>query len=124
MSRGWAMSVTLLLTNPNSQPLDLQGYDYELWLEGRSVAQGASAAPVNLPPQGQAVARVPILVNPSALMELLPGLLTPKPPPLHYQVAGGFRLGSLVGGLLRVPFRFQGQVTPKEGLDLLRPYLH
>lgn len=122
-SRGWPVSVTLLLTNPNSQPLDLEGYDYELWLEGRSVSQGASEAPVNLPPQGQAVARVPILVKPAALMGLLPGLLAPQPPPLHYQVAGGFRLGAVVGGLVRVPFRFQGQVTPKEGLDFLRPYL-
>jgi LEA14-like dessication related protein len=123
-SRGWPLTVTLLLTNPNTQALDLQGYDYDLWLEGRSVAQGESSEPVHLPPQGQAVARVPILVKPPALMGLLPGLLKPEPPPLHYQVAGGFRLGALLGGLVRVPFRFQGQVTPKEGLEFLRPYLH
>jgi hypothetical protein len=29
----------------------------------------------------------------------------------------------VLGGLVRVPFRFQGQVTPKEGLKMLRPYL-
>jgi LEA14-like dessication related protein len=122
--RGWPLTVTLLLTNPNTQALNLQGYDYQLWLEGHRVAQGESSEPVNLPPQGQAVARVPILVKPSALMRLLPGLLQSEPPPLHYQVAGGFRLGALVGGLVRVPFRFQGQVTPKEGLEFLRLYLH
>jgi hypothetical protein len=105
------------------QPLDLEGYDYELWLEGQSVARGASREPVNLPPGGQTVARVPILVKLPALMGLLPLLLQPKPPPISYQVAGGFRLAELMGGLVRVPFRFRGQVTPTEGLNLLRPYL-
>jgi LEA14-like dessication related protein len=121
--RGWPLTVSLLLTNPNSQPLDLQGYDYELWLEGQSVARGASREPVNLPAGGQTVARVPILVKLPALMGLLPLLLQPEPPPISYQVAGGFRLAELMGGLVRVPFRFRGQVTPTEGLNLLRPYL-
>ena len=122
-SRGWPLAVTLLLTNPNDQPLDLKGYDYELWLEGKSVAQGASEEPVNLPPRGQTVAQVPILVKLPALMGLLPVLLKPEAPPLNYQVAGGFRLNALLGGLVRVPFHFKGQVTPKEGLEALRPYL-
>jgi len=120
---GWPLMVTLLLTNPNSQPLDLQGYDYELWLEGHSVAQGASQAPVNLPAGAQTVARVPILVKLPALGGLLPGMLQPEPPPLTYEVAGGFRLAEVLGGLVRVPFRFRGQITPKEGLNLVRPYL-
>jgi len=110
-------------TNPNSQSLNLQGYDYELWLEGKSVAQGVSQEPVSLPPQGQTVARVPILVKLPAVLGLLPLLLRPEPPPLHYQVAGYFRLSEVLGGLVRIPFRFQGQVTPKEGLEALRPYL-
>jgi hypothetical protein len=94
-----------------------------LWLEGQSVARGASREPVNLPAGGQTVARVPILVKLPALMGLLPLLLQPEPPPISYQVAGGFRLAELMGGLVRVPFRFRGQVTPTEGLNLLRPYL-
>jgi LEA14-like dessication related protein len=122
-SRGWPLTVTLLLTNPNAQALNLKGYDYELWLEGKSVARGASDEAVDLPAGGQAVARVPILVKLPALMGLLPALLRPEPPPLAYQVAGGFRLAAVLGGLVRVPFRFQGRVTPKDGLKLLRPYL-
>ena len=120
---GLPLTVMLLLTNPNSQALNLQGYDYELWLEGKSVAQGTSQEPVSLPPQGQTVARVPILVKLPAVLGLLPLLIGPEPPPLHYQVAGSFRLSELLGGLVRIPFRFQGQVTPKEGLEMLRPYL-
>ncbi len=122
-SRGLPVSVTLLLTNPNDQPLNLKGYDCELWLEGQSVAQTTGEEPMNLPPQGQTVAQVPIFVKLPAVMGLLPVLLQPKPPPLHYQVAGGFRLGAVLGGLVRVPFRFQGQITPQQGMDLLRPYL-
>jgi LEA14-like dessication related protein len=122
-SQGLPVSVTLLLTNPNDQALNLKGYDCELWLENKSVAQGESSEPVNLPPRGQTVAQVPILVKLPAVMGLLPVLLRPKPPPLHYQVAGGFRLGAVLGGLIRLPFRFQGQVTPQRGLDLLSPYL-
>jgi LEA14-like dessication related protein len=120
---GLPLAVTLLLTNPNDQALDLKGYDYELWLEGKSVAQGASDAPVGLPPRGQTVAQVPILVKLPAVLELLPLLIRPEPPPLRYQVAGGFRLSEVLAGLIRIPFRFQGQVTPKEGLEMLRPFL-
>ena len=122
-SRGWPVSVTLLLTNPNDQALNLKGYDCELWLEGQSVAQVTGEEPVNLPPQGQTESQVPILVKLPAVMGLLPVLLQPKLPPLHYQVAGGFRLGAVLGGLVRVPFHCQGQVTPKEGLDLLHLYV-
>jgi LEA14-like dessication related protein len=122
-SQGWPLTVNLLLTNPNNQALNLRGYDYELWLEGQSVAQGASDEAVDLPAGGQALARVPILVKLPALMGLLPALLGPEPPSLTYQVAGGFRLAAVLGGLVRVPFRFQGRVTPKKGLKLLRQYL-
>jgi LEA14-like dessication related protein len=122
-SRGWPVSVTLLLTNPNDQALNLKGYDCELWLEGKSVAQAAGEEPVHLPPRGQTVTRVPILVQLPVVLGLLPALLNPEPPPLRYQVAGGFRLSSLLGGLVRVPFHFQGQVTPQQGLDFLRLYV-
>ncbi len=122
-SRGWPISVTLLLTNPNDQALNLKGYDCELWLEGNSVAQSAGEEPINLPPHGETVARVPILVKLPVVLGLLPVLLNPQPPPLHYQVAGGFRLGAVLGGLVRVPFHFQGQVTPREGLEFLRLYV-
>ena len=122
--QSWPVAVTLLLTNPNHQALNLKGYDCELWLEGKSVAQAASTEPVYLPPQGQTRARIPIVVKLPAVLSLLPVLLRPQPPPLQYQVAGGFRLSAVLGGLVRVPFRFQGQVTPQEGLDLFRLYRH
>ena len=74
-SQGWPLGATLLLENPNNQALNLLGYDYQLWIEGKSVAQGASQQPVNLPPNGQTVAELPIMVQLPAVMELLPQFL-------------------------------------------------
>jgi LEA14-like dessication related protein len=119
-AKGWPLSCTLLLENPNPEALSLLGYDYDFWLEGRSVAQGASNEAVNLPPLGQGTVEFPVLLKLPALMALLPSLLQEQR--LRYQIAGGFRLASLLGGL-RVPFRFQGEFTPKEGLEQLKPFL-
>jgi LEA14-like dessication related protein len=127
-ARGWPLGARLLLENPNSQSLNLLGYDYQLWIEGRSVAQGVSQQAVNLPPLGQTVAEVPIMVQLPAVMELLPQFLPmlQKSQPqrkFHYQIAGSFRLGSLLGGIIPIPFKFQGEASPQEGMDFLSPYL-
>jgi LEA14-like dessication related protein len=121
-AEGWPLAAVLLLENPNPQPINLLGYDYEVWLEGISVAQGASQEAVNLPALGQTTAVVPILVKMPAVLRILP-TLRHQPPRLHYQIAGGFRLASLLGGLIRVPFRFQGEFAPREAMELLQPYL-
>jgi hypothetical protein len=119
---GWPLKAVLLLTNPNPQAIDLVGYDYELRLEGEPVAQGASEEPVHLPAGGQTIAALPIWVKLPALPRLWPRLLSPDQR-LHYQVTGGFRLASVLGGMLRVPFQFQGEFTPQEAGEALRPYL-
>ncbi len=127
-SRGWPLGARLLLENPNSQSLNLLGYDYELWIEGKSVAQGVSQQAVNLPPMGQTMAEVPIMVQLPAVMELLPQVLPmlqkhQQQRQFHYQIAGSFRLASVMGGIIPIPFKFQGEATPKEGMDALRPFL-
>jgi len=116
----WQVSCTLKLKNPNPETLRVLGYDYELWLEGKSVARGASQEEVLLPALGETVVEVPILINLSALMKIAPSLLTPQKK-IRYRIAGGLRLASLLGGL-RVPFHFQGEVTPEQGLDLLKSH--
>jgi LEA14-like dessication related protein len=118
--RGWPVAATLQLTNPNPQPLDILGYDYDLWLEGRSVAQGYSRERIFLPPRGQAVVNFPIFVKLPAVMGLAPVVLQREN--INYQISGGFRLASLLGGF-RVPFRFRGQTTRQEGMELLRLYV-
>ena len=127
-ARGWPLSARLLLENPNAEPLNLLGYDYQLWIEGKSVAQGVSQQAVNLPPLGQTVTEVPITVQLPAVVDLLPQFLpmlqkSQQQRQFHYQIAGSFRLASVMGGIIPIPFKFQGEASPKEGMNFLRPYL-
>ena len=123
-SDGWPLAANLLLENPNPQSLNLLGYDYQLWIEGRRVATGSSQEAVNLPAGGQTVAHFPILVKIDALLGFLPMLLQNPQQKVRYQISGSFRLASVMGGIIPVPFRFQGEAAPKEGMEFLRPYLH
>jgi LEA14-like dessication related protein len=118
---GWPVSLTLILDNPNPQTISILGYDYELWLQGRSAVQGGSQEPVSLPALGQTVVTVPMVVKLPVLLGLWPALLKPEEK-LHYQVAGGVGLPLLLGGI-RVPFRFQGEAAPKGMGELLRSYV-
>ena len=127
-ARGWPLGARLILENPNPQAVNLLGYDYQLWIEGKSVAQGTSQQAVYLPPLGQTVAEVPITVQLPAVMELWPQFLpmlqkSQQQRQFHYQIAGSFRLASVMGGIIPIPFKFQGQASPQEGMDFLRPHL-
>ena len=127
-ARGWPLGARLLLENPNAEAVNLLGYDYQLWIEGKSVAQGTSQQAVNLPPLGQTVTEVPIMVQLPAVMELLPQFLPmlqkqQQQRQFHYQIAGSFRLASVMGGIIPIPFKFQGEASPQEGMNFLRPYL-
>jgi len=97
------------------------------------VAQGSSQQAVYLPPNGQTVAELPIMVQLPAVMEFLPQFLPQllgqqqqqmAQRKFHYQIAGSFRMASVLGGIIPIPFRFQGEASPSEGMDFLKPYLH
>ncbi len=127
-SRGLPLGAMLRLENPNAEAVNLLGYDYQLWIEGQSVAQGTSQQAVNLPPLGQTVTEVPITVQLPAVVGLLPQFLpmlqkSQQQRQFHYQIAGSFRLASVMGGIIPIPFKFQGEASPKEGMNFLRPYL-
>jgi len=127
--QGWPLGATLLLDNPNNQAMNLLGYDYQLWIEGKSVARGTSQQAVKLPPLGQTVTELPIMVQLPAVMELLPQFLGQQQQQMpsrkfRYQIAGSFRLASVLGGIIPLPFRFQGEASPREGMNFLKPYLH
>lgn len=116
---GWPVSAVLLLENPNSQTLSINGYDYELWLEGRRVVQGGSNRPVSLPAQGQATVEVPMMVKLPALLGLLPAALKNPEHKFRYQLIGGVRLPIFIGSW-RVPFNFQGQAAAGDLQDRLK----
>lgn len=119
-SQCWPLGARLLLTNPNPEPLRLLGYDYEFSLEGLDLVRGESAAAVTLPAGGEIHVEVPLLLKLNAVPRALQALLLKEA--LTYELAGGARLASLLGGL-RVPFRFRGQITRQEGLEYLRGFL-
>lgn len=130
--QGWPLGANLLLENPNNQAINLLGYNYELWIEGRSVARGTSQQPVNLPPLGQTVTEIPIMVQLPAVMDLLPQFLPQflgqqqqqlPSRKFRYQIAGSFRLASVLGGIIPIPFNFKGEASPREGMNFLKPYM-
>ncbi len=118
---GWPLSFIVLLENPNPRELRLLGYDFELTLAGRKVANGGNDTAMVLPAFGQSVIQVPVLVKVVEIIGLWPVLLQPDIA-ISYQLRGGLHLASLLGGL-RVPFRFQGTITPREGMDQLKLFL-
>ncbi|MFP3868147.1 MAG: LEA type 2 family protein [Desulfobacteraceae bacterium] len=119
-SEDWPLACTLRLENPNPQPLKIQGFDYELWLEGQRVVQGESLEALKLPAHGQGEVIVPLLLKLPAIPKVLRSLWRERK--VNYQVAGSFRLGPGLGGF-KVPFRFQGQLTEEEGWEKLQEFL-
>lgn len=116
----WPLTLVLRLSNPNSEPLRVLGYDYEVRIDGREVIQGQSQGRMTLPAEGEAILEVPVMLN----LETVPRVLTVllQQPKVPYEFRGGIRLASVLGGL-RVPFRFQGEFTQEEGWRYLQDYL-
>jgi hypothetical protein len=117
--QGWPLTGVLAVQNPNPTTIKVLGYDYEVRVEGRSIAKGASNQTITLPPRGEATVEVPVLLKLKTLPALLPRVLREEP--LTVEIAGGLRLPQTLG--FRVPFRFREKLTPKEGLEHLRPFL-
>ena len=119
-SQCWPLSARLRLTNPNPEPMRILGYDYEISVEGADLVQGESVAAITLPAGGESLVEVPILLKLNTVPKALKALLLQDK--LKYELAGGFRLASVLGGL-KVPFRFRGEITRQEGLERLREFL-
>jgi LEA14-like dessication related protein len=119
-SQCWPLSARLQLTNPNPEPLRITGYDYELSVEGAELVQGESVDAITLPANGESLVEVPILLKLKAVPKTLKTFLLQER--LKYELSGGFRLDSVMGGFLRVPFRFRGEITRQEGLERLRKF--
>ena len=118
--QGLPLSCILAVGNPNPVTVKVLGYDYEVWVEGKSVAQGESDQPFTLPAQGKALVELPVLLKLRALAGLVPRAL--KEQKLGYKIAGGLRLPQSLG--IRVPFRFSGEITSEQGLNHLKPFIY
>ncbi|MEJ2093046.1 MAG: LEA type 2 family protein [Syntrophobacterales bacterium] len=117
--QGWPLICVLAVKNPNPMSIKVLGYDYQVWVEGQRLAQGASGTPITLPAQGEATVEVPVLLKLKTLPGLLPKLLREEQ--LTVEIAGGLRLPQTLG--FRVPFRFREKLTPQQGLEHLSPFL-
>ncbi|MGQ9689526.1 MAG: LEA type 2 family protein [Desulfobaccales bacterium] len=117
--QGLPLIVVLAVDNPNPMTIKILGYDYEVWVEGHSVAKGATDRAVVLPSNGGTTVEVPVFLKLRQLPALLPKVLAEEK--LAVEIAGGLRLPQTLG--LRVPFRFRERLSLKEGLGHLETFL-
>ncbi len=119
-SNCWPLSARLAVANPNTEPLQIRGYDFIFQAAGHDLVQGESSSAVTVPAGGTAEVEMPLLIRLPSVPPVLQALLRQEAIP--YQLTGGLRLASVLGGL-RLPFRFQGTLTRAQGLEYLRQYL-
>lgn len=102
--------LTLALRNPNDRTLPIKGLTYRLKLEGNEVAQGASALDRQIPAFGDALVDVDVTGSLLGLIQQLPALAL-KDRPLNWTITG---TATIADGLLTLPYRYSGQVDPRE----------
>jgi LEA14-like dessication related protein len=117
--QGLPLTVVLALHNPNPTTIKVLGYDYEVRVAGQDVARGGGDQPVILPAGGETTVALPVVLRLKSIPGVLPYLLQDQRVPV--EITGGLRLPQTLG--FRVPFRFREQLTLKEGLSELGPFL-
>ncbi len=101
--------LSLRLQNPNDFALDINGMDYEVFLNDRSFAHGVNHNPVTLPAFGEDVLEVEVVSSLSNLLEQIRGLETGYNQPLSYRILGGVKINSWP---VKIPFEFKGKIAP------------
>lgn len=102
--------LTLAMRNPNDRTLPIKGLTYRLKLEGNEIAQGASALDRQIPAFGDALVDVDVTGSLLGLIQQLPALAL-KDRPLDWTITG---TATIADGLLTLPYRYSGQVDPRE----------
>ena len=102
--------LTLALHNPNDRTLPIKGLTYRLKLEGNEVARGSSALERQIPAFGDALADVEVTASLLGLIQRLPPLALEERP-LEWTITGTARI---TDGLLALPYRYSGEVDPRE----------
>jgi LEA14-like dessication related protein len=102
--------LTLAVHNPNDRTLPIKGLTYRLKLEGNEIAQGSSALDRQIPAFGEALADVEVTGSLLTLAQQLPALAL-KDRPLDWTLTG---TATIAEGLLTLPYRYSGQVDPRE----------
>ncbi len=101
--------VKLRLQNPNDFALDINGMDYEIFINERSFAHGVSRNSVSLPSFGEDVLKVDVISSLNRIFEQLRDLERGFDQPLNYRITGGVKLNNWP---VKIPFEFDGEFTP------------
>lgn len=102
--------LTLAVRNPNDRALPIKGLTYRLELEGNEIARGASALEREIPAFGESLADLAVTGSLLGLIQQLPALAL-KDRPLDWTLTG---TATIADGLLTLPYRYSGQVDPRE----------
>jgi LEA14-like dessication related protein len=102
--------LTLAVHNPNDRTLPVKGLTYRLKLEGNEIAQGSSALDRQIPAFGDALVDVEVTGSLLGLAQQLPALALQERP-LEWTLSG---TATIADGLLTLPYRYSGQVDPRE----------
>ncbi|MEO5766461.1 MAG: LEA type 2 family protein [Casimicrobiaceae bacterium] len=107
------LGVTVDIANPNPQPVDVEGFDAALAIEGEVVATAVLIAPVRVPANGSARAELAAQTGVDALVRaavaaMRRGVATSpgRGPSLQYAIEGS----AVFNGGLRVPFVKRGEL--------------
>ena len=108
-----SFGITVALTNPNAEPIDVQAFDAALAVEGEVVATASLVAPVRVPANGTANAELAAQSGVDALLRAgvaamrRGATVTPgHNPTLQYAIEGTAQFN----GGLRVPFVKRGEL--------------
>lgn len=101
--------VKLRLQNPNDFALDINGMDYEIFINDRPFAHGVSRNSVSLPSFGEDVLQVDVISSLNRIFEQLRDLHKGFERPFNYRITGGVKLNNWP---VKIPFEFDGEFTP------------
>ena len=101
--------VTLRIINPDRRELSIEGFSFEVELNGQEFAYGVSGDPVVIPGFGEETLEVEVISTLFSVVEQLHNLERRSGQPLEYRIHGRI---SITGGLMSIPFEQQGSIGP------------
>jgi LEA14-like dessication related protein len=101
--------VKLRLQNPNAFALDINGMNYEIFINDRPFAHGVSRNAVSLPSFGEDVLQVDVISNLNRIFEQLRNLEQGFDRPFSYRITGGMKLNNWP---VKIPFQLDGELAP------------
>ncbi len=97
-----SFNLTLNLSNPNDQTINIQNTEFSAIINGEEFASGVSTQPISLPPFGDST--VAVRVN-SGLLKILENLSRLSSDGLNYTLEGSVKIE---GFPVRIPFERTG----------------